>query len=129
MKKIISSLFVLMVVASSFTVSQEPQTEVMTKDKGVYVINTTSLCKVKGFQGTTPLLVTIKNDKIVKVEALPNTETPQFFEKIKQLMLPKYAEQKFEDYQKVDAVTGATRSSIAVRAHMKEAYEYYKKNK
>ena len=44
---------------------------VMTKKKGVYTVNTTTLSEnVKGYNGPTPLIVTIENDKIVKVEAL-----------------------------------------------------------
>lgn len=42
---------------------------------GTYVVNTTTLCQnVKGFKGATPLEVFIKNNKVVKVEALPNHE-------------------------------------------------------
>ena len=44
---------------------------------GTYVVNTTTLCQnVKGFKGATPLEVFIKNNKVVKVEALPNHEGP-----------------------------------------------------
>jgi len=108
---------------------QGKKEEVMTKSKGTYVINTTTLCNTPGFKSTTPLLVTIKKNVIVKVEALANMETPKFFKRVVDTMLPKYTDLKFEEYEKVDCVSGATMSSNSVRAHMKEAYEYYKKNK
>ena len=51
-----------------------------TLDDGTVVINTTYLAKdVKGFGGAVPLEIYIKKGRIVKVEALPNSETPDFF--------------------------------------------------
>ena len=54
-------------------------------------LTTTSLTpNVKGFKGATPLEVYIKNNKVVKVEALPNRESPKFFDRVKQVLLPKF---------------------------------------
>jgi len=111
------------------TEAKKPAEPVMTKEKGVYVINTTTLCDTKGYKSTTPLKVTIKKDKIEKVEALPNTETPKYFRRINTELLPKFAGMKLEDYAKVDALTGATMSSNAIKDNMKAASEYYKANK
>lgn len=101
----------------------------MTKSKGAYVVNTTTICKDKGFADITPLLITIKNDVIQTVEALPNKETPNFFEAVVSQMLPKYYGMKISDVEKVDIATGATYSSKAVKANVKAACDYYKKNK
>lgn len=106
--------------------AQEP---VMTKAKGTYVINTTTLCNTRGFKGETPLKVTIKKNKVVSVEALSNQETPRFFDRLLKEMFPKYENVSFADADKVDIVTGATRSSKAVKDNVKAAVEYYQKNK
>lgn len=119
----------IMLCTTNIFGQQKTDTLVMTKSKGMYVINTTTLCTTRGFKDTTPLIVTVKKDKIESVEALPNRETPRYFERIKQEMLPAFAGLKFEDHSKVDAVTGATMSSKAVQAHMAEALKYYKANK
>jgi electron transport complex protein RnfG len=71
----------------------------------------------------------VKKDKVESVEALPNMETPKFFRRISEELLPKFVGMKFEESEKVDALTGATMSSNAVKANMKAAYDYYKKNK
>ena len=98
---------------------------VMQKNGKVYTINTETICDAKGFHGNTPVKVTIKKDKIVSVEALPNRETPRFFENVNNNMLPKYKDIKFKDWTTVDAVSGATISSNAVKKNMEAAYEYY----
>jgi electron transport complex protein RnfG len=105
---------------------------VMTKEKGVYIVNTTTLAKnVRGYRGTTPLKIYIKKDKIEKVEALKNRETPEYFEEVSHVMLPKWKGMTVKKAlsSEVDAVTGATLSSNAVRENVKRGLEYYQKNK
>ena len=127
-------LFILCLLSiATAAIAQEKQEKkeepVMTKDKGVYVINTTTLCNTKGYKSPTPLKVTVKKDKIESVEALPNMETPKYFRRINEELLPKFAGLKLEECEKVDALTGATMSSNAVKANLKAAQEYYKANK
>ena len=126
-------LFILcMLSIATAALAQEKKKEepVMTKEKGgVYIINTTTLCDTKGYKSPTPLKVTIKKDKIESVEALPNMETPKYFRRINEELLPKFAGLKLEECEKVDALTGATMSSNAVKANLKAAQEYYKANK
>lgn len=129
MKKL---LVLCMLAVSVAAMAQEKKQEepVMTKEKGgVYVINTTTLCDTKGYKSPTPLKVTVKKDKIESVEALPNQETPKYFRRINEELIPKFVGVKFDETDKVDALTGATMSSNAVKANLKAAYEYYKKNK
>ena len=46
------------------------------------VVNTTELCKdVIGYDGPTPLLIKVVKGVVVKVEALPNTESPSYFDR------------------------------------------------
>lgn len=129
MKKLLV-LYMLVVSVAAMAQEKKQEEPVMTKEKGgVYVINTTTLCDTKGYKSPTPLKVTVKKDKIESVEALPNQETPKFFRRINEELIPKFVGVKFDETDKVDALTGATMSSNAVKANLKAAYEYYKKNK
>ena len=102
---------------------------IMQKSGKIYTINTETICNARGYHGNTPVKVTIKKDVIMNVEALPNRETPRFFESVKQYMLPKFKDVKFKDYATVDCVSGATISSKCVRENMKAAYDYYTEHK
>lgn len=129
MKKLLV-LYMLVVSVAAMAQEKKQEEPVMTKEKGgVYVINTTTLCDTKGYKSPTPLKVTVKKDKIESVEALPNQETPKFFRRINEELIPKFVGVKFDETDKVDALTGATMSSNAVKVNLKAAYEYYKKNK
>ena len=102
---------------------------VMSKKGKTYTISTETICNARGFHGNTPVKVTVKKDVILNVEALPNRETPRFFESVKNNMLPKFRNIKFKDYATVDGVTGSTISSNAVRENIKAAYNYYMEHK
>ena len=96
------------------------------------VVNTTELCKdVIGYDGPTPLKITIVKGVVAKVEALPNTETPRFFDQVLQSgLLKSVVGKKVSEAaeMQLDAVTGATYSSQAVienlRAGLKEAAKH-----
>ena len=124
-------VFCLLAVSVAAMAQEKKQEEpVMTKEKGgVYIINTTTICDTKGYKSPTPLKVTVKKDKIESVEALPNMETPKYFRRINEELLPKFVGLKSEECEKVDALTGATMSSNAVKANLKAAFEYYKAKK
>ena len=105
---------------------------VITKENGVYIINTTTLAKnVRGYRGTTPLKIYIKKNKIEKVEALKNRETPEYFDEVVAAMFPKWKGMTVKKAltTEVDCVTGATLSSRAVQENVKRGQEYYEKNK
>ena len=107
--------------------------DVMSKKKGVYTVNTTLLSEqVKGYNGPTPLVITIEKDKIVKVEALENVETPGFFDRTKKGgMLQRWDGMTVDEAlnAKVDAVAGATFSSNAVMENVHLGLKYYKEHK
>jgi uncharacterized protein with FMN-binding domain len=89
---------------------------------------------VDGYVETTPLKIFIKDDKIEKIEALPNQETPKYFYKVKQEVLTKWNGKKVKNVLRdmkveTDGVTGATYSSNAVLENVKRGLEYYLKHK
>ena len=119
----------LMVVA--LTLMSWTADDTMTKENGMTVINTTQLGKdVQGFLGATPLKIYIQKNKVVKIEAMKNQETPKYFLKVKKHLLDKWNGVKVKDAKKmkVDAVTGATYSSKAVIENVQLGLDYYSKH-
>ena len=130
MKKVISilALFSMVLILSS----AKGDDGVMTKENGMYVVNTTTLGKnVIGYVGATPLKIYIQKEKIVKVEALKNQETPKHNAKVKRMLLTKWDGMKVKEVakQKVDGVTGATITSDAMKKNVQLGVEYYLKHK
>ena len=106
--------------------------ETMTKENGSFVINTTELGKdVEGYQGTTPLKVYIKDNKVEKIEFLKSTETPKYYVKVKKALQDKWNGKKVKEAKtmQVDVVTGATFSSEAVIENVRRALDYYQSHK
>ena len=133
MKKIvIKTLSYCSIIAATLILTSWAADETMTKEDGMTVINTTSIGKnVEGYNGTTPLKIFIKKNKVVKIEALKNQETPKYFIKVKKALLDKWNGLKVKDAKnlKVDAVTGATYSSDAVIENVKLGLDYYQNHK
>ena len=123
----------LMAVIGTTAYAGKAQSSVITKmADGTYVGNTTTLASdVKGYRSTTPLKIYIKNNKVEKVEALKNQETPKYFVRVKNEVLSKWNGLKVAKAvkKKVDGVTGATMSSDAVKENVKRGLDYYQKNK
>ena len=133
MKKIvIKTLSYCSLIVATLILTSWAADETMTKENGMTVINTTSIGKnVEGYNGTTPLKIFIKKNKVVKIEALKNQETPKYFIKVKKALLDKWNGLKVKDAKnlKVDAVTGATYSSDAVIENVKLGLDYYQNHK
>lgn len=93
------------------------------------VVNTTDLCKdIIGYDGPTPLKITVVKGVVARVEALENTESPSYFQRVLDSGLLKAVVGKTPAEaakMPLDAVSGATYSSEAVienlRAGLKEA--------
>ncbi len=118
-------------IALAVFISAMPGDEVITKEAEHTVVNTTTLTThVRGFKGPTPVKIYISKNKIVKIEPLPNRETPQYFNKVKKL-LKKYEGKSVTKAQKmkVDAVSGATFSSNALIKNVQSGLDYYKEHK
>lgn len=136
MKKITLTLLLLAVIAFALELtaqgSRKASTAITREADGTYVVNTTTLAKdVRGFRGSTPVKIYIKKDKIVKVEALPNRETPSFFARVRAQLMSKWDGMKTKKAVSatVDGATGATYSSKAVKENVKRGVTYYLKNK
>lgn len=120
--------FATMAVLTSAMVVQD---KVMSKEGKVTVVNTTSLTKnVRGFNGPTPVKIYVKGNKIQKVEALKNQETPKFFARAK-TVLAKFEGKSVSKVGEmdVDAKTGATFSTKALIKNVQEGAKYYKTHK
>lgn len=106
--------------------------DTITKEDGMYVVNTTTLGKnIEGYNGPTPLKIYIKKNKVVKIEALQSQETPKYYARVKKAIFEKWNNLKVSEAQKlkVDGVTGATYTSEAVIKNVQAGLDYYKKNK
>lgn len=96
---------------------------------GSEVINTTYLAKdVMGYGGPVPLKITVQDNTITNIQALPNDETPEFFASAA-VIFEKYKGKSVDDavVNQVDAVSGATFSSRAITANVQRAMEYYQR--
>lgn len=125
-------LFSILLFLISPSVSAQTQTsEVITKENGATIVNTTTLAEdVEGYAGPTPLKIYIRKDKIEKIEPLKNVETPKYWALIKRDLLNKWngLTTKKAATQQVDVITGATYTSEAVIENIKRGLEYYQKN-
>lgn len=83
------------------------------------VINTTDIGKdIVGYKGPVPLEIYISAGKVDSVKALPNQETPGFFERAS-VLLNSWNGLTLEEaaVKRVDAVSGATFSSNAIKGN------------
>ncbi|WP_074832206.1 FMN-binding protein [Xylanibacter ruminicola] len=131
MKKLMMTVSCCSLMVVALTLMSWKADDTMTKENGMTVINTTTLGKdVQGFLGTTPLKIYIQKNKVVKIEAMKNQETPKYFLKVKKHLLDKWNGVKVKDAKKmkVDAVTGATYSSKAVIENVQLGLDYYSKH-
>ncbi len=122
MKKVVILLAAAVVLLGACAAKNKPKQQ-------SFVINTEQLGKdVMGYAGTTPLEIHVKDGKIEKIVALPNSETPGFFQRVLDSpIFSSLTDKTIEEASEVqlDAVSGATWSSKAVieniRLGLKEA--------
>ena len=95
---------------------------------GAFVVSTKPLAKdVQGYGGPVPLKIHIKDGRVAAVEAEPNAESSDFFNRAKELL--NHWQNKSVDEalaEEVDAVSGATFSSRAIIANMQRGLAYAK---
>ncbi len=96
---------------------------------GAFVVNTKPLAKdVQGYGGPVPLKIHIKDGRVAAVEAEPNAESPDFFNRAKELLNHWQGKSVDEALaEEVDAVSGATFSSKAIIANMQRGLAYAQK--
>lgn len=130
MKKTIATA--ILAIGALVLTSADKGPQSMTKENGVYIVNTTLIANdVIGYEGPTPLKVYIKKNKIEKIEYLPNQETPKYWNAVKKHFQETWTGKTVKEAKamQVDGRTGATFSSDAVKENVKRALEYYEKNK
>ena len=97
---------------------------------GAFVVSTKPLAKdVQGYGGPVPLKIHIKDGRVAAVEAEPNAESPDFFNRAKELL--NHWQNKSVDEalaEEGDAVSGATFSSRAIIANMQRGLAYAKQH-
>ena len=97
---------------------------------GTTVVNTAPLgSKVYGYGGKVPMTIYLKDGKVAKVEAQPNSETPDFFEEAKAI-LDSWTGKTIQEAidLPVDAVSGATYSSDAIIENVRLGLAYASAN-
>lgn len=84
--------------------------------------------KVIGYNGPTPLNITISNGKIAKIEVLDNEESPRYLDKATAKVFPQYIGKTVKEAQKVkaDVATGATYTSNALIENIRLGLQQYK---
>ena len=97
---------------------------------GAFVVNTKPLAKdVQGYGGPVSLKIHIKDGRVAAVEAEPNAESPDFFNRAKELLNHWQGKSVDEALaEEVDAVSGATFSSRAIIANMQRGLAYAKQH-
>lgn len=99
---------------------------VRTLADGTIVVNTTQLGKdITGYGGQVPLEIYIKDGRVSRIEALPNSESPEFFDEAKAL-LTRWNGKTVGDAasMKVDVVSGATFSSRGIIGNVQRGLQY-----
>lgn len=109
--------------------------ETVTQDQAItllpdstIIIHTVHLTgTINGYAGEVPLDIHIRKNKITRIEALPNSETPTFLHRASQL-LPLWEGKTLAEASemKVDAITGATFTSTAIINNVDIGLNYYR---
>lgn len=118
MKKTILILGILAVLGGTCYTSTSCSTSARAKGTDTLKINTTEIAAdIIGFNGATPMEISLVKGVITEIKPLPNQETPQFFQRVLESgMLEKLVGKTVQeaDTVQLDAVSGATYSSEAV---------------
>lgn len=98
---------------------------------GTFVVNTRVLAKdVQGYGGPVPLKIHIgKDGKLAAIEAEPNAESPDFFDRAK-VLFSRWQGKTIDEAmaEDVDAVSGATFSSKAIIRNVQRGLAYAKQH-
>ncbi|MGN1236005.1 MAG: 4Fe-4S binding protein [Bacteroidaceae bacterium] len=120
-----TSLIVLLSLAMRHHNVETLNENITQKGDNTFVVNTTEIGKdISGFAGNVPVEIEIADNIVSKVSALPNAETPDFFNRASQLLHSwdgLTLDQAIE--KQVDAVSGATYSSRAIIANVHKGLE------
>jgi len=128
MKKIVLIVGILVVLGGTFFTSTSCGTNAGAKGADTLKINTTEMgADIIGFNGATPLEISVAKGVITEIKALPNQETPRYFQMVQDSLLTRLVGKTVEEVRsldlEVDAVSGATYSSQAVIRNLQRALE------
>ena len=118
MKKTIIIAAIMLLVAGTSSLDARTKKKATTKKASTsQVIYTGDIAnKVIGYNGTTPLNITVKNGVIENIEVLQNQESPGYLKRAKDKVLPQYIGKTVAEAKKLkpDIATGATYTSEAI---------------
>lgn len=101
-------------------------------DDGTQIISTRQITKdINGYGGSVPLEIYMQDNRITKVVALDNSETPSYFAKVRNSnLLQQWNNLSPEEAidKQVDGISGATESSVAIIQSVHKAMEYAKEH-
>ena len=131
MKKTIIIAAIMLLVASTASLDARTKKKATTKKAAStsQVIYTGDIAnKVIGYNGTTPLNITVKNGVIENIEVLPNQESPAYMKRAKDKVLPQYIGKTVNEAKnlKPDIATGATYTSEALIKNIQMGLEQTK---
>ena len=121
----------VVIAALTILISAMPADDIISKSNDTTIVNTQLIAKdVKGYKGATPVKIYIRKNKVVKIEAMPNRETPKFCARAK-TVLASWDGKTVSKATKmnVDGVSGATFSSRALIKNVQMGLSYYKEHK
>lgn len=123
MKKTIIIAAIMLLVAGTVSLEARTKKKATTKKATAsQVIYTGDIAnKVIGYNGTTPLNITVKNGVIENIEVLPNQESPAYLKRAKDKVLPQFIGKTVAEAKKLDTdiATGATYTSEAIIKNIK----------
>ena len=118
MKKTIIIAAIMLLIASTVSLDARTKKKATTKKASTtQVIYTGDIAsKVIGYNGTTPLNITVKNGVIENIEVLQNQESPAYLKRAQDKVLPQYIGKTVAEAKKLkpDIATGATYTSEAI---------------
>ena len=130
MKKIFLFLAIALALAGVSFTSHSCGTRTKAKGPDTLKVNTIELgADIIGFNGPTPVEVSVCNGVITEIKALPNQETPRFFQRVidsglLEALVGKTPAEARET--QLDAVSGATYSSEALIKNLRLAMDCLK---
>jgi len=131
MKKTIIIAAIMLLVAGTTSIDARTKKKASSKKSAstTQVIYTGDIAnKVIGYNGTTPLNITVKNGVIENIEVLENQESPAYLKRAKDKVLPQYIGKTVAEAKKLkpDIATGATYTSEALIKNIQMGLEQSK---
>ncbi len=128
-KTIIIAAIMLLIAGTASLDARTKKSAKKAKASTTQVIYTGDIAsKVIGYNGTTPLNITVKNGVIENIEVLENQESPGYLKRATAKVLPQYIGKTVAEAKKLkaDVATGATYTSDALIKNIQMGLEKVK---